>query len=380
MKSSAISCPNCGHQFELSDVMTRDIENQLKAKFEKDLQQVREKIKQEEEKKAAQKMTLELTDLKVTLAEREEKLEEANKAQLALMKEKRQLEDAKKEMALTLEKKMTEQRQAIEAQIYQKYSEEHHQKDREKDRKIQDLTKMLEDAQRKAKQGSMERQGEVLEDDLEEILTARFRFDLIEAVPKGVRGADVIQKVNNTRHQHCGTILWEAKTQKNWSDKWVDKLKEDQRAMGAEIAVIISEVLPADIENFDQYQGVWVTCPRSAIGLATALREQIINMEFLKQSTVGKDEKMEALYNYLAGTEFRQKIEAIVEAFGSMQEQIEKERRSMENQWAERRKQLDRIMKSTVGMYGEMRGIIGSSLPEIESLTLPDSNTEKLLP
>jgi len=380
MESSAIRCPNCGHQFELSDVMTREIENQLKAKFEEDLEQVRKKIKQEEEKKAAQKMTLELADLKVTLAEREEKLEEANKAQLALMKEKRQLEDAKKEMALTLEKKMAEQRQAIEEQVYQKYSEEHHQKDREKDRKIQDLTKMLEDAQRKAKQGSMERQGEVLEDDLEKILTARFRFDLIEAVPKGVRGADLIQKVNNHRHQHCGTILWEAKTQKNWSDKWVDKLKEDQRAMGAEIAVIISEVLPADIDNFDQYQGIWVTRPRSAIGLATALREQIINLEFLKQSTVGKDEKMETLFNYLAGTEFRQKIEAIVEAFSSMQEQIERERRSMENQWAERRKQLDRIMKSTVGMYGEMRGIIGNSLPEIETLNLPDSDSEKLLP
>ena len=380
MKNTPIQCPNCGHEFELTDVMTKDIQAGLQADFDKKLQEAREKAAAGAAREATEKVTLELTDLRNTLAEKDKKLADVQQAQLDLMKEKRALQEAKNEMELTLAKRLEEQRQTVEAEALKKFSEDHHLKDLEKDRHIQDLSKMLEDARRRAEQGSMERQGEVLEEDLENILKAHFRLDEITPVPKGVRGADVIQKVQNNRHQHCGTILWEAKTAKTWSDKWVDKLKEDQRDMGAEIAVIISEVLPKDIDHFDLYNGVWVTHFRSAIGLATALRQQVENIHFLKQASVGKDEKMETLFSYLAGPEFRQKIEAIVEAFSSMQIQIDKERVAMEKQWAERRKQLDRIMKSTVGMYGDMKGIIGSSMADIDQLSLDGASSgERLL-
>ncbi len=370
MTENIVECPQCGYKFELSEIMTQQIKKQMEADFSERLNAQKNQIKEEERKKAKEELSIQMTDMQEALKEQQQKLEDFSKRELEFLRKKRELDEEKKQLELTVERKLEEAVKKTEKQTYQKFIDEHRQKDMEKDRKIQDLTRMLEDAKHKMEQGSMERQGEVLEEDLEKILIATFPFDSIEPVPKGVRGADVIHKVQNRYHQLCGMVLWEAKTAKNWSEKWVGKLKDDQRNMGADIAVIVSEALPKDVDNFALYNGIWVTSPRSALGLASALREQLVNVHFIKQSSEGKDEKMEALYNYLAGPEFKQKIEAIVEAFSSMQQQIEKERMTMEKHWQERYKQLDRIMKSTVGMYGEMRGIIGKSLPEIKKLEL----------
>ena len=181
------------------------------------------------------------------------------------------------------------------------------------------------------------------------------------------------ERVFDTTHKACGVILWESKRTKNWSDGWIQKLKDDQRSIGAEIAVIVTEVMPKDVEQFDFIDGVWVTNFGSAIGLATALRQHRIDVTFAHRASVGKNEKMEALYQYLSGPEFHQKVEAIVETFTAMQSQIEKEKRAMTKIWSQREKEIQRIVTNTVGMYGDMRGIIGASLPEIQALELDAS-------
>ncbi|MFQ5660500.1 MAG: DUF2130 domain-containing protein [Gammaproteobacteria bacterium] len=171
----------------------------------------------------------------------------------------------------------------------------------------------------------------------------------------------------------CGTIIWEVKNTKRWSPAWIDKLKADQRALNAGLAAIVSVALPVEIQAFSRIDGVWVTNPQSFIALACALREQLIQVSFARNASIGKNEKMEMLYQYLAGDEFRHKVEAIVEAFTAMHGQLHKERRAMEKIWKEREEQIEKITLSTVGMYGDMRGIIGASMPEIAALELADS-------
>jgi hypothetical protein len=381
MKVDSITCPKCGYEFEPSEILTGQIEEQLKSEFDKKLQEQLSNSSERIKKQVTEESQLQLTDLQAQLKERNDKLEEANKNELAWRKKQRELEDKTRELELTVAKKLAEETDKIRQQAMQQYAEEHQLKDQEKDKRIQDLNKLLDEARRKATQGSMERQGEVFEDNLENTLIKVFNEDTIEPVPKGVRGADVIQSVYNKHKQKCGVILWEAKQTKTWSDKWIQKLKDDMMQIGAEIGVLISETLPKDIDNFDFQDGIWITSPRSALALATALREQLKSIFFIKQSSVGKNEKMEALYEYLAGPEFSQKITAIVESFASLQGQIDRERRAMESIWKEREKQLKRVINSTARMYGEMRGIIGATLPEIKSLELeaPRSEKEKML-
>jgi hypothetical protein len=212
----------------------------------------------------------------------------------------------------------------------------------------------------------------VLELDLESLLRVQFPIDEIQPVPKGIKGADIAQKVHNRSGHYCGTILWELKHTKAWNDGWLSKLKDDQREVKAEIAVLVTETLPKGIESFGHIEGVWVTSSVLSIALASVLRTSLIELAQHKLSSIGKSEKMEVLYNYLSGPEFRQRIEAIVESFKSMKEDLDQEKRAMTKMWAKREKQIERIVNNTVGMYGDMQGIIGASLPQIKSLELTD--------
>jgi hypothetical protein len=191
-----------------------------------------------------------------------------------------------------------------------------------------------------------------------------------DIVAHGIRGADLIQTVKTPFGQKCGILLWETKKTKAWSGQWIPKLKDDMIETRAAISILVSVTLPDSIARFGQVDGVWVSDPLSAIPLAVALRNQLVALARERQSSVGKNEKMEILYQYLAGTEFKQKIEGIVEAFTAMQEQINRERRAMEKQWKEREKQIERVVKNTVGLYGDMQGIIGGQIPEIPALEL----------
>ena len=344
--------------------LEQDVEQRVAARE----QALTKKLKAE----AASAASRELEALRQTLQSRDVAMEEARKRELALLREREVLEEQRKNMELEYQRKLAGERQQLEAQLVEKYAVESELKLKERDKQIDDLRKSLAEAKRKSEQGSMETQGEALELDLEANLAMHFPHDEIAPVAKGIRGADVVQTVHNAGMADCGAIVWEAKNTKAWNNAWIEKLKDDQRAIGASQAVLVSVVLPEGIKTFGQLDGVWVTSVAACIPLALVLRQQLINVAFVRSASEGKSEKMELVYQYLSGDAFRQKVEAIVETFVGMQEQLNREKRAYARIWKEREKQIDRIIENTAGMYGDVRGLIGSSVPEIQGLTLED--------
>ena len=241
----------------------------------------------------------------------------------------------------------------------------------EKEETIASMQRQIEQLKQKAKQGSQQLQGEAMELELETTLQSRFPLDVIEPVAKGEFGADIIQRVVGPAGQPCGAILWESKRTKNWSDGWLGKLRGDQRAARAEIAVLISNALPKDIETFGHLDGIWVSEPRFAIPLVIALRQTLIEVAASRQAQEGQETKMELVYQYLTGPRFRHRVEAIVEKFSDMQADLDRERKSMMRMWAKREAQIQGVIESTVGMYGDLQGIAGRALQEIEGLEMP---------
>lgn len=215
----------------------------------------------------------------------------------------------------------------------------------------------------------------MLELELGALLRAAFPVDKIEPVAKGVGGADIVQKVINKSGHSCGTILWEFKRTKAWSERWIAKLKDDLRSVKADLAIIVSETLPKDCINFNQINGVWVSSPQCAINLAIALRLQLEQVTMTRLAAIGKNEKMEVIYQYLSGAEFRQRVEAIVEAFIDLQDDLLEERRVAERRWSRREKQIQKVISNTSGMYGDLQGLIGSSLQTIPALTAGDQTS-----
>ncbi len=226
-------------------------------------------------------------------------------------------------------------------------------------------------------QGSQQTQGDVLELELEGMFKREFPFDVIEAVSTGVRGGDIIQTVKTQSGRTCGIILWETKRVKNWSDSWIAKLKDDQRDAKADLAVLVSEALPPGFHHFRQINGVWVTDIPSALSLALALRMALIQTANAKEVESGKDDKKDLIYRYVTGPEFRNRVTAIVEGFRAMKEDLESERRAMQKIWASREKQIERIISNTAGMYGDLEGLAGPSLPQIKILELPEANQDE---
>lgn len=279
---------------------------------------------------------------------------------------------------------MDSERDKIKNEVAKILSDEHQLKDAEKDKKMSDMLKQIEELKRKAQQGSQQLQGEVLELQLEEILKSEFPLDEIIPVSKGISGADVTQKVYDRSGRLCGIITWESKRTKAWSDSWVQKLKDDQRSAKAEIAVLITNVLPNGIKNFGPKDGIYVSNYECIIGVANLLRSSLLQLSTTKLATVGKNEKMEVLWNYLTGTEFKQRMEAVLEAFTTMKLDLEKEKRVYTKLWTKREKQIQRVLDSTIGLRGELEGVMGNELPEmkqldIEALAEEESDTSDIL-
>jgi hypothetical protein len=312
----------------------------------------------------------EISDLKEVVAARGEKLAEAQAAQANVVKRQRELEDQKRELDLTVETRIREGLTEVRLSARREAEEGLKQKVLEKDQTIVSMQRTIEELKNKADQGSQQLQGEVQELALEGSLRSRFPFDLIEPVPKGEFGGDIVHRVRTQGGILSGTILWEVKRTRNWSDSWLAKLREDQREAKAEVCVLVSAALPKHIETFDVVEGVWVIHPRCALPVATILRDMILQVTSARQTLEGQQTKTEMVYQYLTGPRFRQRVEAIVEAFSSMQEDLDKERKVMMKQWAKREEQIERVMGGTVGMYGDLQGIAGKSLLEIEGLEL----------
>ena len=339
------------------------------------LQQERVRIAAEEQQKARlafgndlDQKTKEIYGLQEILKQNNAKLADAQKAQAELIRKQRELDDAKRELDLTIEKRVQADLTSERDKAKKEAEEELKLKVMEKDQTITAMQRQIEDLKRRAEQGSQQLQGEVQEMELEALLAAKFPRDTIQPVPKGEFGGDVLQRVMGPLNQSCGTILWECKRTKNWSDGWLPKLREDQRTAKAEIAVIVSQALPKDVETFGFIDGVWIADPKVALPVALSLRQTLIEVASARQAAEGQQTKMEMVYGYLTGQRFRQRIQAIVEAFSSMREDLDREKKAITRQWAKREEQIDRVMNATVGMYGDLQGIAGKTLQEIEGL------------
>jgi len=403
-----IKCPACGESISIDAVLTRQIEDKIKSQLAaeqkaKDLElqnksdalnkreleiaeaqksvdglvaeKVAEKLIAEKadiirtsQQQAAKEKEAEMKILEDQLKEKDQKLSNANAEALKLRMERQNLEADKKEFELKIQRQLDEERIKIEEQAGKKAAEAEQYKIAQLEKKISDANKVNEELKRKLEQGSQQTQGEVLELELEDLLKAEFPNDEINPVPKGVNGADIIQKVYDRSGRLCGQIIWESKKTKNWTDNWITKLKDDQRVVKAELAVIVSTVLPDDIESFKYREGVWVCNIKLAIALATALRATLEAVNREKAMAVGKDAKMDVIFSYLTGVEFRQRVEAIVEAFSNMKNGLDKEKLAYQKIWNEREKQIQKVINNTIGLYGDLSGL--APLQQIKLLEL----------
>jgi hypothetical protein len=404
--ATIISCPHCGRDIALDEALSHRIRQQMlneidaeAAKKKAEIQQAtlrlqeekarlaeerqhfdtesakkleveKAKLKSDLQKELYEQSGIELAALKDQLADKDKKLSEFRETELKLRKEKSDLEEARKGLELEVARRLDAEKKSVQEETEKKLTEQYRLKDAEKDKVIDDLKRQAEEFKRRADQGSQQLQGEVAELSLEETLRTSFPSDSIEEVPKGIRGADVIHRVCNRFGQPCGTLIWESKRTKAWSDGWVDKLKEDQREVKAEIAILVSSILPKGVTGFSQVNGVWVCEHSLSICLAQALRAGLVEIASARQAVTGKGEKMEMLYEYLSGQEFRQQIEGIVEAFTTMRRDLDQEKRAIEKIWAKREKQIERVIKNMGRMYGSMQGVIGQSMPELGIMDL----------
>jgi hypothetical protein len=410
-----IKCPNCGHQFDVENVIAADLEQkyqqQYREKLQSSLQQVETEKKKLEEEQAlfeekrkkeneifAQRLQQEKLKISSELQEQltksiaadfenklvllqknnqdnEEKLKEARRKELEFLQKEQELKNKEAEMEIQLQKKLQEERNSLTEQIRGQEQERNALKETEFQLKLKELEKQLDDQKklademkRKAEQSSMQRQGEVQELLLEEILREHFPFDLIEEVGKGVEGADCIQVVRNTAGIECGRIIYESKRTKGWNNSWVDKLKADMRNRGADVAILVTQTFPKDMERFGEKDGILICSFNEVAGVSHLVRSNILRIHDVQRSQENKGDKMQMLYDYLTGNEFRGQMEAIVEGFMSLKQSISKERIQMEKLWKEREKQLEKVLLSTSGMYGSVKGIAGASIGDIPLL------------
>lgn len=371
------TCPKCGTTIKLEDTIAapllaeKEKEFALKLKTERDTakKQAREQVQAEllldMEEKTKQLETLKQLDMK-----REEKLKLAQQKQAEFLAKERSLQDKERELNLTIEKRVTTAREEIIKKVHEDVAEAQSLKLKEKDEQLLSMQKKIEELQKKAAQGSQQLQGEAMELKLEESLTQHFPHDTIKPIAKGISGADIKQQVTLPNGQPAGAILWELKRTKNWSNEWISKLKTDQRNAGTELAILVSEARPNGIDTFDFYEGIYICAPRYAIPLALVTRQTLMGITKSKRAQSGQKDKMSLVYEYLTGNQFKHRIEAICEQFQTMQEDLNKERATMQRIWAKRDKQINAVIENTVGLHGDLEGIAGRSMPQIEGLEL----------
>lgn len=387
---STIKCPNCSHEFEATDAFRDEVQKELNQKA-KEWQSKREEEFRKKEEGFQQQMAEQLAKQKLNLEEtirknisndfeaklkalaetnqnNEEKLKAARQKELEFLKKEQALKDKEAELEIALQKKLNEERNTIAETIKKQEQERNALQFKEYEKQLSDQKKLIEEMQRKAEQGSMQLQGEVQELALEELLRAAFPFDTIEEVAKGVRGADCVQQVKNNLAQVCGKIIYESKRTKSFTNEWVEKLKSDMRAQQADIAVIVTEALPKDMDGFGFRDGVWICRFSEVKALAFLLRDSLIRINTALVSQENKGDKMHMLYDYLTGNEFRQNVEAIVEGFTSLKDGITREKIQMEKIWKEREKQLDKVLLNTTQFYGSIKGIAGNAVGDIKLL------------
>lgn len=367
-----VICPHCKKPVEISEALKQQFnEQQLKQiteQHEKELEDLKKTVQAESTKKIEAEFTLQLKQAAKDAEEKEKRNKDLYQKLEQLMDEKNALKREKEDLKLEMRETLEKEEGKIREEAQKKAEEEQHLKMLAKDKQLQDTLKELEDAKRKLQQGSQQTQGEVFELEFEKLLQQEFPHDKIAPVGKGIKGGDIVQEVWDAKGNYNGKILWELKNTKTWTEGWVDKLKNDKRTIKAEEAVLITEVLPKEMKTAGFRNGIWVTKRDFVIGIASALRANLIQLFYTKASAKGKDEKVELLYSYLSGVEFRHRIEAIIEAFSHMQDDIEKEKRYFSSKWARDEKNIRQVIDNTYGMHGDFKGILGSGMTTIKGL------------
>lgn len=423
-KEASIKCPNCGELIDVNEILYHQLENEFKQKnladkkkFDEEIAQKRVEYKQaldllkqkeedikeqkdkfDEELQKATKELLKQEKLKLTDALRKEILDEQNESIALLQKEleeksnqvkelnkskaeieklKREKEEIESKIKADVQIELSKQLSEEKAKIQKTLDEQNELKFKQKEEQLEQLKKQLQEAQRKAEQGSQQLQGEIQELAIEEYLSDKYPFDVIEEIKKGARGGDCIQIVHTREIQNCGKIYYESKRTKDFQKSWIEKFKADMRDKGADIGVLVTEVLPKELDRMGFLDGVWVCTFEEFKGLSSVLRESIIKINQAKKSEENKTDKMSLLYGYLTSTEFKMQIEAIVEGFTQMQSDLDSEKRSMQRIWKQREKQIEKVLDNTIGMYGSIKGIAGNSIGNVKALELPYNDLDE---
>lgn len=412
MSDNKITCPNCGHAFDVEEALSGKLEAHFKAEYEKKVSEQAERFRAEREKLETEKeafrekkerenelfkekleeqinrekakikdqtresFEVQMKALQEEIDERKKENRQLKEQEIELKRRENKMKEREEELEMKIQRELLEKQKEIEEKARAMERESMALKEKEYIKQLEDQKKLIDEMKRKSEQGSMQMQGEVQELALEELLTSTYPFDTIEEVPKGVRGADCIQTVINARQQACGSIVYESKRTKSFTSQWIDKLKQDQLQCKADLAVIVTEVYPADMIRFGEKDGVWICGFHEVQSLSFVLREMLIRMQAIRSMEENKGEKADLLYDYLTSNEFVQRISFIVENYDAMRMQIQKEKRAMQSQWKEREKQLDIVQMNIASLFGSIKGIAGKELPTAYVLELPEETNE----
>jgi len=413
---TTIQCPKCGTQIDVNEILYHQLEAQMKGKFDGEVEEHRKKYKaamdefkakEEAFKDQQEKFDEKLRDgvsiqlkverqklsdalkkqildeqsesmalLQKELAEKSEQVKELNRSKAEIEQLKRAITEAEEVAKLKAEQMMSERLKEEKEKIHKLVDEQNELKLKEKDKQLEDQKKLIEEMKRKAEQGSMQLQGEVQELAIEEWLSVQFPFDTISEVKKGAFGADCLQIVHTREAQNCGVICYESKNTKAWSQEWIKKFKSDMVNSKADIGVLVSSVYPKEMDRMGFVDGVWVCSLEEFKGSVSLLRQSLITTHQATKREENRTDKMSLLYSYLTSNEFNLQLNSIVHGFINMQEELEKEKRSLMASWKRRQKLIDGVLANTTEMYGSLQGIAGSAISHIEALELPYSGEE----
>ncbi len=411
-----INCPSCGTSIDVQDILAHQLEDEIKQKYQVQLNQ--EKKKQEEReaalaaqqrqfeekkkrenelfqqrldrelkrqkeesettirKKIAEEQEDQFKAMQKELTQKSEQIRELNRTKAEVEQLKREKAELREVAEAEAQKRLNEQILNEKEKIRKSEEERNELRFRELQKQLEDQKKLTEEMKRKQEQGSMQMQGEVQELAIEEWLETKFPLDSVEEIKKGARGGDCIQVVNTRTRQNCGKIYYESKRTKDFQPSWIEKFKADMRDKGADIGVLVTEAMPSDMERMGIRDGVWVCSYEEFKGLCAVLRESVIQLSAAVSSQENRGDKMHMLYDFLTSNNFRMQIEAIVEGFSQMQSDLESEKRSMQRIWKQREKQIEKVITNTVDMYGSIKGIAGSAIQSVKALELPGAEED----
>lgn len=407
---TSIKCPKCGESIDVNEILKHQLEDSIRIEFQEkaNLQskelaaknealekakaefEAKKKIENElfaerleqakkvSEKEISEKLKKKLEEeskdrvaaMEKELSEKSEKLRELNKMEGEISKLQREKLELKEAIEAAAQKQLNETLVVERQKIRKQEDEKNELKFATLNKQLEEQKKLTEEMKRKQEQGSMQLQGEVMELAIEEWLLSQFPLDIIDEIKKGANGADCLQVVNTRELQNCGTIYYESKRTKTFQPAWIEKFKNDIRVKKANLGVLVTEVMPNDMERMGLKEGIWICTYEEFKGLSAVLRQSLIQISQAMQSQENKGDKMAMLYDFLTSNEFHLQMEGIVEGFSQMQTDLNAEKRSMQRIWSQREKQIDKVIGNAINMYGSIRGIAGNAVQSIKALEL----------